>query len=83
MKNWNFYKMGFWASFASNKRPIPNSSSISKIGFTSIFDFGVFFKIRTNGMGTLCTSLKTETKQKVSSLDNISPHQGRAIFTFL
>ncbi len=51
MKNWNLYKMGFWASFASNKRPIPNSSSVSKVGFTSNFDFGVFFKIRTNGMG--------------------------------
>ncbi len=35
--------MGFWASFASNKRPIPNSSSISKVCFTSNFDLGVFF----------------------------------------
>jgi hypothetical protein len=43
MKNWNLYKMGFWASFASNKRPIPNSSSISKVCFTSNFDLGVFF----------------------------------------
>jgi len=44
--------MGFGARFASNKRPIPNSSSISKVGFTSNFDFGVLKKIRTNGMGT-------------------------------